>query len=209
VVTSIRAGFVNAVMKGASEIYEFGPFRLEVKERRLLRDGQLVQLRAKVFDTLRVLLENHGKLVGKDELMKSVWPDAVVEEGNLAHNLTVLRKALGDKETGKQHVETVPGQGYRFIAHVTVVENAQEAGPARQAALEQPTGSWEQRLEAARAALASSIVTPIEDGVTGHVVGRTKELAELFSGFQTACSGQGVLLCIAGEPERARCLNSS
>jgi DNA-binding winged helix-turn-helix (wHTH) protein/tetratricopeptide (TPR) repeat protein len=187
-------------MKGASEIYEFGPFRLEVKERRLLRDGQLVQLRAKVFDTLRVLLENHGKLVGKDELMKSVWPDAVVEEGNLAHNLTVLRKALGDKETGKQHVETVPGQGYRFIAHVTVVENAQEAAPARQAALEQPTGSWEQRLEAARAALASSIVTPIEDGVTGHVVGRTKELAELFSGFQTACSGQGVLLCIAGEP---------
>ena len=68
-------------MKGTTEIYEFGPFRLEVKERRLLRDGQPVQLRAKVFDTLRVLVENHGRLVCKDDLMKAVWPDAVVEEG--------------------------------------------------------------------------------------------------------------------------------
>jgi DNA-binding winged helix-turn-helix (wHTH) protein len=140
-VTSIHEGFVNPVMNGAREIYEFGPFRLEVKERRLLRDGQPVQLRAKVFDTLRVLVENHGKLVGKDELMKAVWPDAIVEEGNLAHNLTVLRKSLGDKETGKQHVETVPGQGYRFIANVRVVEAAEEAAPTRQAALDQPTGS--------------------------------------------------------------------
>ena len=200
-VTSIHEGFVNPVMNGAREIYEFGPFRLEVKERRLLRDGQPVQLRAKVFDTLRVLVENHGRLVGKDDLMKAVWPDAVVEEGNLAHNLTVLRKALGDKETGKQHVETVPGQGYRFIANIRAGENAEDAAPTRQAAPEHPTGSWEQRLEAARAALASKcIVTPTQDSVRGHVVGRTKELAELLSGFQTACSGQGVLLCIAGEP---------
>src|SRR5262245_28198686 len=107
-------------MKGSREIYEFGPFRLEAKERRLLRNGQPVQIRAKIFDTLRVLVENHGRLVGKDELLKAVWPDAVVEEGNLAHNLTVLRRALGDKETGEQHVETVPGQGYRFIAAVRV-----------------------------------------------------------------------------------------
>ena len=198
--TSIHVGFANPIMKDAREIYEFGPFRLEVKERRLLRNGQTVQLRAKVFDTLRVLVENHGRLVGKDDLMKAIWPDAVVEEGNLAHNLTVLRKALDDKETGKQHVETVPGQGYRFIANVRVAENAEEAATTRQAA-PQPTESWEQRLEAARAALASKcIVTPTEDGVRGHVVGRTKELAELLSGFQIACSGQGMLLCIAGEP---------
>ena len=99
----------------SKEIYEFGRFRLDVKERRLLRDGQPVQLRTKVFDTLRVPVENHGRLVGKDDLMKALWPSAVVEEGNVAHNLTVLRKTLGDKESGQQHVETVPGQGYRFI----------------------------------------------------------------------------------------------
>ena len=188
-------------MKGTTEIYEFGPFRLEVKERRLLRDGQPVQLRAKVFDTLRVLVENHGRLVGKDDLMKAVWPDAVVEEGNLSHNLTVLRKALGDKETGKQHVETVPGQGYRFLANVRVVQMVEEAATTRRSASELPTGSWEQRLEAARAALASKcVVTRAEHGVDGHIVGRTKELAELLSGFQTACGGQSLLLCIAGEP---------
>ena len=194
-------GFANPLMKDAREIYEFGPFRLDVKERRLLRDGQPVQLRAKVFDTLRVLVENHGRLVGKDDLMKAVWPDTVVEEGNLAHNLTVLRKALGDKETGTQHVETVPGQGYRFIANVRVVEDREEAVPTQQAALEQPATSWEQRLDNARAALASNwIVTRTEDGFSYHVVGRKKELADLLSGFQIACSGQGMLLCIAGEP---------
>ncbi|HYM12884.1 MAG TPA: AAA family ATPase, partial [Bryobacterales bacterium] len=154
------------------------------------------------FDTLRVLVENCGRLVSKDELMKAVWPDAVVEEGNLAHNLTVLRKALGGKEAGQQYVQTVPGQGYRFIADVTLaVEPADEGAPARKGAPDQPTTSWEQRLEAARAALASQcIVAPAERRFTGHVVGRTKELAELFSGLQIACSGQGLVLCIAGEP---------
>src|SRR5262245_60989550 len=195
--TPIYLAIVNPVMKGAREIYEFGPFRLEVKERRLLRDGQPLQIRAKVFDTLRVLVENHGRLVGKDDLMKAVWPDAVVEEGNLSHNLTVLRKTLGDKGTGRQHIETVPGQGYRFIATV----RSGDSEEAAEAAPDQPTASWEQRLEAARAALASKrIVIPTQESVIGNVVGRTKELAELLSGFQTACSGKGVLLCIAGEP---------
>jgi DNA-binding winged helix-turn-helix (wHTH) protein len=200
-------------MRSTEEIYEFGPFRLEVKERRLLRDGQPVQLRAKVFDTLRVLVENHGRLVGKEEMMKALWPSAVVEEGNLAHNLAVLRKTLGDKETGQQHVETVPGQGYRFIASVrVVVENAAEDTPRQQAAPTQPIGSWEQRLESARAALASKrIAVPVDDRVSGHVVGRTRALAEMFSGWEAACSGQGLVLCIAGEPasERAHCLNNS
>ena len=107
-------GFVNPAMRGTREIYEFGPFRLEVKERRLLRDGVPVPSRAKVFDTLRVLVENHGRLVGKDDLMKAVWPDAVVEEGNLAHNLAVLRKALGEKPEDHQYIVTVPALARRW-----------------------------------------------------------------------------------------------
>jgi DNA-binding winged helix-turn-helix (wHTH) protein/tetratricopeptide (TPR) repeat protein len=189
-------------MGHASEIYEFGPFRLEVKERRLLRDGRPVQLRAKVFDTLRVLVENHGKLVGKDDMMKAVWPSAVVEEGNLAHNLTVLRKTLGDRETGGRHIETVPGQGYRFIASVrVVVEDVGENTVLRQSEPQQPIQSWEQRLESARAALAAKLnVVPVKERFSGHVVGRTRALAEMFSGWETACSGQGLVLSIAGEP---------
>src|SRR5215469_3145384 len=127
-------------------IYEFGPFRLEVGQRRLLRDGQPVPLRAKVFDTLCALVENHGTLVTKDELMRAVWPDAVVEEGNLAHNLTVLRKALHDKSASAL-IQTVSGQGYRFLGNVRVLGGAEKEAPA--------PSSWEERLEYARAALAA------------------------------------------------------
>ncbi len=91
-------------------VYEFGPFRLETGERRLLRDGRPVRLRGKVFDTLCVLVSRPGRLVEKDDLIAAVWPDTVVEENNLAHNINALRKALGDGTL----IETVPGKGYRF-----------------------------------------------------------------------------------------------
>ena len=72
-------------------IYEFGPFRLETGERRLLRDGRPIRLRGKVFDTLCVLVSRPGRLVEKDDLISAVWPDTVVEENNLAHNINALR----------------------------------------------------------------------------------------------------------------------
>jgi pimeloyl-ACP methyl ester carboxylesterase/DNA-binding winged helix-turn-helix (wHTH) protein len=100
-------------------VYEFGPFRLDVGERRLVRDGDAVTLRGKVFDTLCVLVEHAGRLLTKTELMQAVWPDANVEENNLNHNISVLRRALGEHATGQQYVETVPRVGYRFVAPVT------------------------------------------------------------------------------------------
>src|SRR6202051_1440448 len=95
-------------------VYEFGPFRLETSERRLLRDGRPVRLRGKGFDTLCVLVSRPGRLVEKDDLIAAVWPDTVVEENNLAHNINALRKALGDAAL----IETVPGKGYRFLGAV-------------------------------------------------------------------------------------------
>jgi DNA-binding winged helix-turn-helix (wHTH) protein/tetratricopeptide (TPR) repeat protein len=180
------------VMKSNAEIYEFGAFRLEVRERRLLQNGQPVQLRGKVFDTLRTLVENHGSLVTKDVLMRAVWPDAAVEEGNLAHNVTVLRKVLGDIES-RQHVETVPGRGYRFVAAVRMVVDEQ---PAVQPA----AGSWEGRLAAARAALAAKSLAGVEAPVNGPVVGRARELSELQAGMESAFSGRACVYCITGEP---------
>lgn len=97
-------------------IYQFGPFRLDVPQRRLLRDREEIVLRMKVFDTLRVLIENAGRLVTKEDLLKAIWPDAVVEENNLNHNISVLRKALGENATGQRFIETVPRVGYRFAA---------------------------------------------------------------------------------------------
>jgi pimeloyl-ACP methyl ester carboxylesterase/DNA-binding winged helix-turn-helix (wHTH) protein len=101
-----------------SPVYEFGAFRLEVGERRLLCDGRPVPLTARVFDTLRVLVEHAGRLLTKDELMGSIWPDSVVEENNLNHNVSVLRRALGEQATGQSYIETVPRTGYRFVAEV-------------------------------------------------------------------------------------------
>ena len=93
-------------------IYEFGPFRLEVGERRLLRDGQPVPLRAKVFDTQCALVENHGTLVTKDELMNRVWPGAIVMENTLAVHALAIRKALGPY---RSLLKTESGRGYRLM----------------------------------------------------------------------------------------------
>src|SRR5215510_3543934 len=87
---------VDKVSETVNRIYEFGPFRLEVRERRLSSKGKPIRLRPKVFDTLCVLVERYGSLVDKDELMKLVWPETTVEENNLALNITTLRKALDE-----------------------------------------------------------------------------------------------------------------
>src|SRR5262245_28863147 len=98
------------------QIYEFGPYRLDAADRLLMRDGAVVPLQPKVIDLLLTLVERHGRLLEKDELMKLVWPDVIVEEANLASNISILRKTLG--ENGQQFIETVPKRGYRFVAPV-------------------------------------------------------------------------------------------
>jgi pimeloyl-ACP methyl ester carboxylesterase/DNA-binding winged helix-turn-helix (wHTH) protein len=103
---------------GVQSAYRFGPFHLDVRERRLLRGGDVIPLRLKVFDTLLALVENAGRLVTKQELLDMVWPETTVEENNLNHNVSVLRKALGEAATGQHYIETVPRVGYRFVAPV-------------------------------------------------------------------------------------------
>ncbi len=100
------------------QCYEFGPFQVDIAEHSLLRDGKPVSLTPKVFDLLKVLVQNNGRLVEKDELLKEVWPDSFVEEGNLNRNVSILRKVLGEDATGKPYIETVPKRGYRFVASV-------------------------------------------------------------------------------------------
>jgi pimeloyl-ACP methyl ester carboxylesterase/DNA-binding winged helix-turn-helix (wHTH) protein len=106
----------------ACRAYRFGPFHLDVRERRLARGDEVIPLRLKVFDTLLVQVENAGRLVTKQEILDTVWPATAVEENNLNHNVSVLRKALGEKATGQQYIETVPRVGYRFVAPVDAAE---------------------------------------------------------------------------------------
>jgi len=98
--------------------YHFGPFRLDPLTRRLTRDGEAVPLTARAFDTLVVLVENHGRVVTKDELIGSVWHDAFVEENNLNQAISALRRALHDDGNGNRFIETVPRKGYAFVVPV-------------------------------------------------------------------------------------------
>lgn len=106
--------------ENGDQTYRFGPFRLEPRERRLLRDGQAVALTPKAFDTLVILVERAGHLVEKEELMKALWPDSFVEEGNISQYVWTLRKTLGEAESGDVFIETVPRKGFRFVIPVTV-----------------------------------------------------------------------------------------
>jgi TolB-like protein/DNA-binding winged helix-turn-helix (wHTH) protein/Flp pilus assembly protein TadD len=105
------------------QLYEFGPFQLDPGEHTLLRNGQPIPLRPKVFDILLVLVENRGHLVDKEQLMSSVWTEQFVEEGNINKNISMLRQALGETATGHKFIETVPKRGYRFVADVREVND--------------------------------------------------------------------------------------
>ena len=112
-------------MSEPSPLYEFDAFRIDPNKRVLFRNDEVIPLTAKVFDTLLVLVQNRGRLLPKDELMKLLWPDTFVEEGNLSVNISVLRKALEETPNDHRYILTVPGRGYKFIAEVKENSNGQ------------------------------------------------------------------------------------
>lgn len=115
-----------------TQMYEFGPFRLDSADRLLMRDGEVVALPPKVLDTLLVLVENSGHVLEKEDLLKRLWPDTFVEEGSLTRNISYLRKALGESDSARQYIETIPRRGYRFIAPVKLAGTGLNEIPARQ-----------------------------------------------------------------------------
>ncbi len=117
--------------------YEFGPFRLDVMERSLLRNGERVPLTPRTFETLLVLVRNRGRVVEKQELMDALWPDSDVEENNLNQSISAVRKALGESASEQRYIKTIARCGYRFVAEVRVVRadavrmvEGQDASPA-------------------------------------------------------------------------------
>ncbi len=111
--------------------FEFGEFRLDSREKVLLRDREPVAITPKAFLLLQTLVKNHGHLVEKEELMKAVWAESFVEDGNLTFTVNLLRKVLGDHKHPPIFIETVSRRGYRFVAQVSehVNGNGQTATP--------------------------------------------------------------------------------
>ncbi|HKP69296.1 MAG TPA: transcriptional regulator, partial [Pyrinomonadaceae bacterium] len=112
----------------ANNLYVFGEFRLDPAEQVLRRGTQPVPLAPRVFETLRILVERHGHVVSKTELIDAVWADTFVEESNLTQNIYTLRRILRTDDNESNLIETVPRRGYRFAAVVTIVERT-DGGP--------------------------------------------------------------------------------
>jgi DNA-binding winged helix-turn-helix (wHTH) protein/tetratricopeptide (TPR) repeat protein len=114
-------------MQRNAKVYEFGGFRLDEAQQRLLYDGQPVPLKPKILDLLLFLIQRRGQLIPKDDLMSAIWPDAIVEENNITVSMSILRKTLGEDRRNPRFIETVPRRGYRFVAAVTEVSPRQVA----------------------------------------------------------------------------------
>jgi len=108
-------------------LLEFGPFRIDPVDHLLLREGQPVSLTIKAFNALLVLIQSSGHLVERPDLMKVLWHDSFVEEGNLTVTISMLRKALGDDKNKCKYIQTIPKRGYRFVGNVReIAESASE-----------------------------------------------------------------------------------
>ena len=101
--------------------YQFGPFSVDASNRRLTRDGTVLQVSPKSVEALLLLIENRDRPMTKDELMERLWPDHIVEESNLTQYIYVLRKALAEDHQERTYILTVSGRGYQFIGEVTQV----------------------------------------------------------------------------------------
>ena len=115
----------------ADKIYEFEDFRLDAAHLLLYRKGREITLAPKVVETLLALVERHGEVLSKDELMRVVWADSIVEEGNLSQNLYLLRKVLNRTATDvgdKPLIETLYRRGYRFNGDVSCIESGTAKG---------------------------------------------------------------------------------
>jgi TolB-like protein/DNA-binding winged helix-turn-helix (wHTH) protein len=111
-------------------LYHFGPFTLDPRRRTLSREGLVIPVTPKAFDLLLFFAHNPNRVIPKDELLKAVWAESFVEEGNLTQNVFLLRKALGQKFEDSGLIATIPRKGYQFTAEVTTLNQAARAGEA-------------------------------------------------------------------------------
>lgn len=102
--------------KSNRQFYEFGKFRLDATERRLICEGKFVPLPPKAFEVLLTLVQNSGHLLTREELLKKIWTDTFVDENNLRQYVSLLRKTLNEND--QEYIETIPRSGYRFLGEV-------------------------------------------------------------------------------------------
>jgi TolB-like protein/DNA-binding winged helix-turn-helix (wHTH) protein/Flp pilus assembly protein TadD len=105
----------------SEEIFRFGEFQIDVLARALRREEEIVTLNRRAFDVLLYLVQNPGRVLTREELLKNVWPETFVDENSLAQSISALRRALEEKPGDNSYIVTLPGRGYQFVAPVQVV----------------------------------------------------------------------------------------
>jgi len=195
------------------KVYDFKGFRLDGAQRRLLHNGRPVQLKSKIFDLLLLLVEKRGQLVDKDELMREIWPNTIVEENNITVSMSILRKRLGEDRAGREFIETIPRRGYRFVAEVKEISLNQTA-PATSF----DSGSGE--LSSRETPIESLAVLPVQnvigdqnvdylsEGITESIINSLSQIPELrvlarstvfrFKGTEISAEEVGRLLNVHG-----------
>ena len=160
----------------------FPPFRLPLDVDLLYQGDEVVPLEPQAVRVLKYLIQNHDRVVPKEEMLEQVWPDVFTTDGVLKKAISLARRALGDDVEAAKYIETYHGRGYRFIAPVTMVTTS--SGPLTKAAVP----AYEVR-EA----------TP-PDPDYDCLVGREPELAVLYSEYRRTIEGSGRPVLILGEP---------
>ncbi|TDJ37958.1 MAG: hypothetical protein E2O54_14015, partial [Gammaproteobacteria bacterium] len=115
----------GGVQSDATDV-EFGPFRLDTKREQLWRDAQPVEIRRKTWQVLQQLIVDPGRLVSRDELLDTVWPDVEVVPAAVTQSIHELRRAFSDDARHPEFIETVHGRGFRFVAPVRRVVSKRE-----------------------------------------------------------------------------------
>src|SRR5271156_1251839 len=102
-------------------VFQFGEFQIDARARSLRREKTAVAINFRAFDVLLYFVQNPGKVLTRDELLKNVWPDAFVDENSLAQSISALRRALEERPGDNSYIVTLPGRGYKFVSQVQAV----------------------------------------------------------------------------------------
>ena len=170
-----------------SPFYGFGPFVVDTAKCVLMRSGEVIPLSLKAFEILLLLIEQRGQVVEKDEILKRVWPNTVVEENNLARNISTLRKALDEHPNKHQYILTVPGRGYRFVASVKELEDAGELlnvpnlAPHLEQSRSGNTGELHQANGHPQTTAPEPLAAPTNNGFTFGIKKRTRQIVFLLA----------------------------
>jgi DNA-binding winged helix-turn-helix (wHTH) protein/tetratricopeptide (TPR) repeat protein len=185
-------------------VLKFGPYWIDREQRLLTTESDVIPLAPKVFDTLLVLVDSGGRLLEKENLLTKVWPDAFVEEGSLARNISTLRQALGENPHDQKYIVTVPKRGYRFVAKVTTggvpgkpgggLGDTAPLAREERAAFDRPNGGYSGGAFAQRPAEPWALRRE-----PPTFVGRERETKRLAEHFQRMLGGAGKLVFLTGE----------